>query len=227
MITANPIMKFLGKNNLLFKTKTLMDVIRQVKLPEFIPTKKKTQKVTTKNPTAELVKDISNCRKMIDIARSCITMTEIVPHDLFNLNPLSEGDDAYKSDKHILTKELEKLVLEKPIFVKSAKLHNALVIDFMSLLHRLPIGKMNIFKDLLQAAWKYLQKVFARFRGLTSFLTAIQTKQKKRENGSVDPMLSPWSMLALLRIQKFQFNWNDFGHLLKIRNFCKRSAGTS
>ena len=101
------------------------------------------------------MKDVSNCQKMIDIARSRgVTMIEIVHHDIFNFNPLFEGDDTYKPDKHILTKELEKLVLEKPIFVKSVELHTALVIDFMSLLRRLPIGKMNIFKDLLQAAWK-------------------------------------------------------------------------
>ena len=157
-----------------------MDVIRQVKLLEFIPTKKKTQKVTAKNPTAELVKDVSNCQKLIDIARSRgITMTEILHHGLFNFNPLFEGNDTYKPDKHILTKELEKLVLEKPIFVKSVELHTTLVVDFMSLLRRLPIGKMNIFKDLLQAAWKS-SKCICTFQRLDIiFDSYIQTSNKR------------------------------------------------
>ena len=164
-----------------------MDVIRQVKLPEFIPTKKKTQKVTTKNPTAELVKDVSNCQKMIDIARSRgITMTEILHHDLFNFNPLFEGDDTYKPDKHILTKELEKLVLEKPIFVKSVELHTALVIDFMPLL-----GKMNIFKDLLQAAWKSSKSIctFQRLDIIFDSYTDQALKEGERQRRSnVEPL---------------------------------------
>ena len=164
-----------------------MDVIRQVKLPEFIPTKKKTQKVTTKNLTAELVKDVSNCQKMIDISRSRgITMTEILHHDLFNFNPLFEGDDTYKPDKHILTKELEKLVFEKPIFVKSVELHTALVIDFMSLLRRLPLGKMKIFKDLLQAAWKSSKSIctFQRLDIIFDSYTDQAIKEGERQRRS-------------------------------------------
>ena len=78
------------KERFIDKTKALMDVIKQEKHPEFIPTKKKTQKVTTKNPSADLVKEVSNFQKTIDVARSRgITMSEILQHDLFSFNRLT------------------------------------------------------------------------------------------------------------------------------------------
>lgn len=139
-----------------------MDTIKKVKLPEFIPTSKAKPKGTTKTPSAELVKEISNSQKTIDIARSRgFSISEILEPDLLRYNPLFDEDDTRKPDKHVLTKELEKYISDEHHFTKSSDLQTTLVVDFMSLLRRLPLGKMNIFKDLLVAAWNNLQSICA------------------------------------------------------------------
>ena len=78
---------------------------------------------------------------------------------VLSCSPLFDGDDTTKPDKYLLTKELEKYLAEKMPFENRQDYHTTLVVDFMSLLRRLPLGKMKVLNDLTKAAWRYINEV--------------------------------------------------------------------
>ena len=139
------------------KSKKLTDVIKLVKLSDFVPANKTKSKVASKTPSAELLKVVSNCQETIDIARCRgFTVDEIPQHNLLSYSSLFDDDDTTKPDKYIITKELKKCLTEEAAFTKYLDLHTTLVVDFMSLLRRLPLGKMIVFN----AAWNNINLVF-------------------------------------------------------------------
>ena len=54
---------------------------------------------------------------------------------------------------------MEKYISDEHPFVKASDLKTGLLVDFMSLIRRLPLGQMLIFKDLLQATLKNAKNV--------------------------------------------------------------------
>ena len=99
------------KDRFIENTNKLSDIINQVKLPFFIATK--TKKVTSgKAQSADLLEEVSNGQRITDIVRSRgFWIKELLKYDHLSCNPLFDGDDTTKHDKHTLTKELEKKYL--------------------------------------------------------------------------------------------------------------------
>ena len=96
------------------------------------------------------------CSKNIDIARvSGITLSHIMNYDLMSTNVHFFEGHTRKPDKSVLVHELEKHFDKSDLtFTKTSKLETILLIDFMSLVRRMPISNMSVFFDLLQVTWK-------------------------------------------------------------------------
>ena len=148
------------KERFVEKDKKLSDTIKKVNFPLFDPKSK--QKNLTQTTTSKLViKEISQAQRSVDIARSrLITMTELLDFDLTAQNPLFDGDFTTKPAKHLLIAELEKnLVGVSYVFENDGIAETGLVIDFMSLIRKMNISKMHIFKNAFEAAWKSIKNV--------------------------------------------------------------------
>ena len=38
--------------------------------------------------------------------------------------------------------------------------NNVLVVDFMSLIHRVPMGQLSTLQDLLNTAWRHIKEIY-------------------------------------------------------------------
>ena len=66
-------------------------------------------------------------------------MSEILQFDLLTNNSLFEGQPPSKPDKHKIVTKLENILQRKNKFENLDDTNNVLVVDFMSLLRRLPM----------------------------------------------------------------------------------------
>ena len=142
------------------KSRKLSDTIKKVNLPKFVPKpKEKTERKQIKSDT--LVKELSYVQKNVDIARvRGITLSHIMEHDLMSTNTLFCEGTTRKPDKSVLVHELEKHFDKSDLtFTKTSKLETTLLIDFMSMVRRMPISEMSVFLDLFQATWKKVKAI--------------------------------------------------------------------
>ena len=110
------------------------------------------------------VKEVAEAQKLIDIAKSRgIIMSEILQYDLLTNNSLFEGQSPSKPDKHKIVTKLENILEIKNNFENLDDTNNVLVVDFMSLLRRLPMKDFQNFQELsttfLVAGWNYIEGV--------------------------------------------------------------------
>ena len=142
------------------KSRKLSDTIKKVNLPEFVPKpKEKTERKHIKSDA--LVKELSYVQKNIDIARvRGITLSYIMEHDLMSTNVLFCEETTRKPEKSVLVHELEKHFDKNDLtFMKTSKLETTLLIDFMSMIRRMPLSEMSVFLDLFQATWKKVKAI--------------------------------------------------------------------
>ena len=86
-------------------------------------------------------------------------MSEILQYDLLTNNSLFEGQSPSKPDKHKIVTKLENILQIKNDFENLDDTNNVLVVDFMSLLRRLPMKDFQNFQELLVAGWNYIKGV--------------------------------------------------------------------
>ena len=80
---------------------------------------------------------------------------------------------------------------EKMLFENCQDYHTTLVVDFMSLMCHLPLGKMKVFKDLTKAAWRYINVLckFQRANIVFDSYTENALKEGERKRRSqVEPL---------------------------------------
>ena len=121
------------------QSKKLFDMIHKIAFPKPVDASKKSS--TSNIPSSELnIKQVAEAQKLIYIARSRgITMSEILQFDLLTNNSLFEGQPPSKPDKHKIVTKLENILQRKNKFENLDDTNNVLVVDFMSLLRRLPM----------------------------------------------------------------------------------------
>ena len=141
------------------KSVKLSATIKNVNLPKFkaLPQQPKTGKVNIKS----IKKELGLAQRQIDIARSKgITMKEILTFDLLEDSFLFDEGRTYTPNKSQLTKCLEAF-LEPDDFcfsmTKTAK--TSVIIDFMSLIRKIPIRKLNTINDVLKYMWKTITNI--------------------------------------------------------------------
>ena len=83
-----------------------------------------------------------------------IATSELLKHDLVEESPLFDGDDMTKPQKHIMIQELEKQ-LEKDdyAFDKQSNTPTVVIVDFMSVVRKVPFAKCSTFKEALAFVW--------------------------------------------------------------------------
>ena len=86
-------------------------------------------------------------------------MSEILQYDLLTNNWLFEGQSPSTPDKHKIVTKLENILQIKNDFENLDDTNNVLVVDFMSLLRRLPMKDFQNFQELLVAGWNYIKGV--------------------------------------------------------------------
>ena len=132
----------------------MLDAIKKYNFPNLghISKSGSEQKRSSSNTT----KGIAQAQKIIDIARSRgIHTSEVLEYDLICKSYLFVNDYTSKPDKYVLVKKLEeKLVTEEVVI--PAEDNNVLIVDFMSLICRIPVGTLTTFLDLFNPAWKYM-----------------------------------------------------------------------
>ena len=96
-----------------------------------------------------MLKELCNVQRNVDIARGRgIILSHILEHDLI------DEDITSKPQKYLLVQELKKQFEATDLsFTKTSNLGTTLI-DFMSMVRRMPISEMSVFNDLFQATWR-------------------------------------------------------------------------
>ena len=98
----------------------------------------------------------------MDTARSRrIQLKEILKYDLTTENCLFDGDYTAKTkQKHVLVHELEKLINRNaPKFHKYSSEPTALLVDFMSVIRRVPLKNVSKIIDAFDLSWNTINNV--------------------------------------------------------------------
>ena len=104
-------------------------------------------------------KEITQAQKITDIARSRgIHMSEVLEYDLISKSYLFDNDYTSKPDKYALVEKLEEKIVTEKVVIPAGD-NNALIVDFMSLMRRIPVSTLTSFLDLFNAAWKHMCNV--------------------------------------------------------------------
>ena len=139
------------------KIKKLSDTIKKYNFPNLGHIFKSDcqQKKSSSNTT----KEIAQAQQIIDIARSRgMHMSEKLEYDLISKSSVFDNDYTSKPDKYVLVKKIEEKIVTEEVVIPTED-NNALIVDFMSLIHRIPVGTLTTFLDLFNAAWKHLCNV--------------------------------------------------------------------
>ena len=113
------------------------------------------------NPKARF-KEISESQKQMYTARSRgIQLKEILKYNLTTENCLFDGDYTAKTkQKHVLVHELEKLINHNaPQFHKYSSKPTALLVDFMSVIWRVPLKNVSRIIDTFDLSWNTISSV--------------------------------------------------------------------
>ena len=101
-----------------------------------------------------IAKEVALAQKDIDIARGRgILLADIFEYDLLKENPLFSGDFPQKTQKSVLVTELEKKLIGQDCSIsKISELDTVLIIDFMSIIRRMPFNStIGTFGNSLSA----------------------------------------------------------------------------
>ena len=81
-------------------------------------------------------------------------MSELLKHDLVEESPLFDENDTTKPQKHIMIQELEKQ-LEKNYYAfdRQSNTPTVVIVDFMSVVRKVPFAKCSTFKEALAFVW--------------------------------------------------------------------------
>ena len=110
------------------------------------------------NPKARF-KEMSESQKQMDTAKSRgIQLKEILKYDLTTESYLFDGDYTTKSkQKHVLVHEL--VNHNVPQFHKYSSEPTALLVDFMSVIRRVPLKNVSKIIDAFDLSWNTINNV--------------------------------------------------------------------
>ena len=192
------------------KTKALTNVIKKKLLPSF---ELKSKESTKSKPSKENLK-----AKLQEISVQGILQFDLVPSVLF------EGDFTAKPEKHFSTTELEKLLSSGEYnFPKASESETSIVLDFMSLMRRINLTNLQIFKDGFEALGKFILSVcvFNQFNIVyhSYIIESIIYDERQRRVFSTEPLmfvnLQQKCFIAVL-IEKFWANDSNKENLQEI-----------
>ena len=147
------------KERFVEKSSKLSATIKKVNLPKFkaLPQQPKTGKVNIK----AMKKELGLVQRQIDIARSRgITMKEILAFDLVEDSLLFDDERTSKPDKSQLTKCLEAFLEANDFcFSKTKTAKTSIIIDFMSLVRKIPMKRLNTINDAFEYMWKTITHI--------------------------------------------------------------------
>ena len=131
----------------------ISDTIKKVNYPNFLSSATKA-KMKQQNPKARF-KEMSESQKQMDTARSRgIQLKEILKHDLTTENCLFDGDYIAKTKQKHLVHNLEKLIKHNaPQFHKYLSEPTALLVDFLSVIRRVPLKNVSKIIDAFDLSW--------------------------------------------------------------------------
>ena len=186
--------EYMSFRNARFVTKEmkLSDTIKRKNLPSFRAKGKAASlegsSLQTKKATS---KKLGKMQKEIDMARSRgIATSELLKHDLVEESPLFHGDDMTKPQKHIMIQELEKQ-LEKDdyAFDKQSNTPTVVIVDFMSVVRKVPFAKCSTFKEALAFVWHLVTTAVSAGRVdivYDSYLEGSIKESERRHRSPVD-----------------------------------------
>ena len=143
----------------------ISDTIKKLNYPNFLSSATKV-KMKQQNPKARF-KEMSESQKQMDTARSRgIQLKEILKYDLTTENCLFDGDYKAKSKQnHVLVYELEKLINHNaPQFHKYSSEPTVLLVDFMSVIRRVPLKNVSKIIDAFDLSWNTINNVCSHNR---------------------------------------------------------------
>ena len=151
------------KERYITKEKKLSDTIKRISLPPFLPKgkDKKQKPVSSKEVIKKAMKEVGRSQKHIDIARSRgIPMRKISQFDHTDDNFLFDGEGTSKPEKHKIISELEKYSANEDYnLVKENNQLTAIIVDFMSLIRKVPFTKVKTIGEALESAWKIIMNI--------------------------------------------------------------------
>ena len=143
----------------LFQTKDTMlsDKIKRIHTLSFVLNEKKTRNENTVEAAKLTTKFLGKAQKNIDIARSRgFTNKELLQYDHLD-SPLFDNKGLARHKKHEIMTQLESVLKEEDYcYNKQSNLRTVVVVDFMSLVRKVPFKNFRNFNDAFLAMWNMI-----------------------------------------------------------------------
>ena len=186
------------KERFISKEKSLSYSIKRVNLPSFL-LKVNDQKNTTqtiKSIEKLTMKKMSKCTKDLDIAKKRgFQLHELLIYDHLEENVLFEKDELRKPNKSILIQTLEASYLEHSEynFKKDSKLNTAIIVDFMSVIRKIPLQKFKSFQEALEFLWCMILRSHDNLNRIDivydSYIeNSIKDSERRRRSRNIEPI---------------------------------------